>query len=254
MIQIDEKICLKNFKDINPIILGICANDIYTGVGKFISYAALKTGAQKVILMSPDRVSRSVLNNLNNVKVTDVEFNVKILQDITCCVVGPGLGRINNSYLDIIIKIVNYLDVKGVYTVLDADILHFYKHNYFQYNRFIILTPNCHERIGLNVINKNHIVIYKGKIDKIAYKNEFYQINHEETIKTKRCGGQGDVLTGILATTLSFNSENPVFSCIFALQEIRRATSVIFKTSKLTMVSSDILTELKSINNIKDNK
>lgn len=231
-----EKISKNNVKGGNGTIVIIGGSKLYTGAPIFAALGALRSGSDLVYIFT----SRDSVNNIKTLReaiVTEVKFNKRILDKATACIIGPGLGRINDRNLKEIIKITNYLDSRNIPIILDADAIHLYKKGYFRKMKDILVTPNHNEAINLN-IEPNHLCIYKGKVDVIKYGDSIINIETESSIK--RCGGQGDILTGILATSCSINKEDLLEAAISASKLTRLATSLAFKEREFSMITSDI--------------
>lgn len=139
----------------------------------------------------------------------------------------------------------------------------------------MILTPNIKEYGKLceslgessDLSSKNlakslkSIIVQKGKTDSISDGNQgIYKFMLEfeccEEGCPKRCGGQGDVLAGIIASKIAkIVSENSVFdkskaieqcyeSCVFN-RKLMRAT---FEKYKMSMITNDALKVFKNLN------
>lgn len=186
-------------KGYNGTILVIGGSEIYTGAALFSAKAALRSGSDLVFIMCPESV-KSAFKSLHEAAVIPFSFPEYILSKITVCIVGPGLGRIQQSELEIICKVMKFLNNRGVPFVIDADGLHYYKEGLFNFVNMAVLTPNYKEKKDLKV-KEEHICIYKDLNDMIIYKNIVNIVFNKGSLK--RCGGQGDMLTGILGTALS---------------------------------------------------
>ncbi|KAL6946721.1 hypothetical protein ACO0RG_000885 [Hanseniaspora osmophila] len=161
------------------------------------------------------------------------------LHNVHSVVIGPGLGRredevmqeTNDVKFDNVIKILQYCVENKIFVVIDADGLYLlsndnkYKSKMSDllknHGKYIALTPNV---IELKRLQKEYpdlytrfpglIILEKGKNDKIISTNQSNDSTNEEnpqilenTVEShclKRCGGQGDTLTGCLATQLGW--------------------------------------------------
>lgn len=189
-------------------ILVIGGSSKYIGAPTFVTKSAFRTGAEMIFVMVPgSKTCRNVLKHVHEAIVGKLCYDTKILEKVTACVIGPGLGKILEIHLEIILNIVEYLNNKGIYCVLDADILHYYKLGFFNKFTHLILTPNYHEKIGLTV-HAEHFCIYKDEIDKIFQGNQHIKNVSVEKVCKKRCCGLGDMLAGIVAALISNSSCN----------------------------------------------
>lgn len=100
----------------------------YIGAPAFATKSAFRAGAEMVFVMVPgSKTCRNALKHIHEAIVGKLCYDTKILDKVTACVIGPGLGKILKIHLDTILSIVEHLNSKGVYCILDADILHYYK-------------------------------------------------------------------------------------------------------------------------------
>ncbi|KAL6949757.1 hypothetical protein ACO0QE_000415 [Hanseniaspora vineae] len=161
------------------------------------------------------------------------------LHNVHSVVIGPGLGRREDEVVqetsdvkfDNVVKILQYCVENKIFVVIDADGLYLlsnddkYKPKMSEllkkHGEYVVLTPNV---IELKRLQKEYPDLYtrfpgltileKGKNDKIISTKLSSDSSHEEnpqilenTVEShclKRCGGQGDTLTGCLATQLGW--------------------------------------------------
>ncbi|SCU88096.1 LADA_0E08174g1_1 [Lachancea dasiensis] len=150
-----------------------------------------------------------------------------LLDRMHVCVVGPGLGR-DRQMLDSVVEILEYLTTahKGeVPVVLDADGLFLISDSRYSERMCailrafkpgrLVLTPNVVEfkRIldrlgcesGAEVARAlKCVVVEKGTDDCIWFEGS-EPLKCSATGSSKRVGGQGDTLTGVIATMLAFS-------------------------------------------------
>uniref|UniRef100_A0A1J3H0B0 ATP-dependent (S)-NAD(P)H-hydrate dehydratase n=1 Tax=Noccaea caerulescens TaxID=107243 RepID=A0A1J3H0B0_NOCCA len=196
----------------------------------------------------------------------------KWVERFDCLVIGPGLGR-DPFLLECVSKIMNLAKKSNVPFVVDGDGLFLVTNSIDLVNSYplAVLTPNVNEykRLVQKVLNcevdeqnaedqlrslakqiGGVTILRKGKSDLIS---------NGETVKSvsiygspRRCGGQGDILSGSVAVFLSWAqqlksgpespSENPaMLGCIAASGLLRKAASLAFTKHKRSTLTSDII-------------
>jgi ATP-dependent NAD(P)H-hydrate dehydratase len=176
-------------------------------------------------LYEKDNVPESHQSNVDEFLESKVLPKVKLLlARIHVAVVGPGLGRdeLMLKTLEIVIK---YLREKNIPIVIDADGLYLVSQKPDLINGYeaAILTPNVvefkrladavgvdtsddnQEREAVQVSQKlgNVTIVRKGTVD-IIVKGELILRSDTEG-SNKRAGGQGDTLTGTIATLMAWS-------------------------------------------------
>ncbi|CAA0403589.1 unnamed protein product [Arabidopsis thaliana] len=196
----------------------------------------------------------------------------KWMERFDCLVIGPGLGR--DPFLLECVSIIMLLAKKSnVPFVIDGDGLFLVTNSIDLVHSYplAVLTPNVNEykRLVQKVLNcevdeqnaedqlrslakqiGGVTILRKGKSDLIS---------NGETVKSvsiygspRRCGGQGDILSGGVAVFLSWAqqlksdpespSENPaILGCIAASGLLRKAASLAFTKHKRSTLTSDII-------------
>jgi ATP-dependent NAD(P)H-hydrate dehydratase len=241
-------LCGRSFKNLkresvkgtNGTILIIGGSEIYTGAPIFAAKAALRSGSDLAFILCSE-LAVIPIKSLHEAAVSIFRYDERILNKVTAAVVGPGLGIIDSDQLQIILKNIEYLNARKIPIVIDADAIHYYKLGYFNFVSNLVITPNYKERINLEV-QEHHICIFKDENDIISYSKMQYIVFNAGS--KKRCGGQGDMLSGILATALSLNKENPVDACISACELVRAAASMAFEENGFSLVTSDIIEQI----------
>ncbi|CAH2072385.1 unnamed protein product [Thlaspi arvense] len=196
----------------------------------------------------------------------------KWMQRFDCLVIGPGLGR-DPFLLECVSKIMVLAKKFNVPFVVDGDGLFLVTNSIDLVDSYplAVLTPNVNEykRLVQKVLNcevdeqnaedqlrslakqiGGVTILRKGKSDLIS---------NGETVKSvsiygspRRCGGQGDILSGGVAVFLSWAqqlksdtespSENPaILGCIAASGLLRKAASLAFTKHKRSTLTSDII-------------
>jgi len=207
---------------------------MYTGAAYFAAISALKSGSDLVHVFCEKEAGaalRSYSPELIVHPVLDQEYGMEEIDHwlprLHCVVMGPGLGR-NQSMGGRMSIIVERVKARGIPLVLDADGLWHLATNPGMlrgYTRAVI-TPNPQEfsRLAQTVLHRQlvpslcpdlqavsdlaqalgHVtVIHKGAHDVIS--DGHVTENCHSGGSPRRCGGQGDLLAGILATFLNWS-------------------------------------------------
>ena len=101
-----------------------------------------------------------------------------------------------------------------------------------------MITPNYREKKGLT-LKPGHVCIYKGVNDKILMNSEYVIVYSKGS--EKRCGGQGDILSGVLATALSLDCEDIMESCRSACELTRSASALAFSIKGYGLITGDVI-------------
>ncbi|CAK8683367.1 ATP-dependent (S)-NAD(P)H-hydrate dehydratase-like [Clavelina lepadiformis] len=207
----------------------IGGSEEYTGAPYFSGISALKVGADlsHVFCMkeaspiiksySPELIVHPLLNSGN-----PVEAIKEWLPRLHSVVIGPGLGRLQ-SVLDVVKSLIADLRARSIPIVIDADGLFLVAQDPSIIKGYhkAILTPNAVEfkrlcdvfgiksegtphmgvaqlavkkTIALSNAMEGVTILHKGKYDIIAFGDEVTIV--EEESSPRRCGGQGDLLSG----------------------------------------------------------
>ncbi|KAF9095441.1 hypothetical protein BGX23_000494 [Mortierella sp. AD031] len=203
-----------------------------------------------------------------------------LLKRLHVLVVGPGLSR-DKGMLQTAKHGIEVAKEQGMYIVIDADGLYLIQnepeliHGY----KKAVLTPNLVEFSRLCNVKKvdtedeeaeepavqrlaqalgGVIVVQKGKSDVISDGQKVQVIDNEGGLK--RSGGQGDILTGLIATSLAWGlayekdiwehshlvrQEDVALTACFGACVINRECSrLAFEKHKRALQSSDVLAEI----------
>ncbi|KAF0896853.1 hypothetical protein E2562_029363, partial [Oryza meyeriana var. granulata] len=205
-------------------IIGGCRE--YTGAPYFAAISALKVGADLshvfctrdaatvIKSYSPELIVHPILEESYSVRIlTEV---AKWMERFDCIVVGPGLGR-DPFLLDCAGNIMRHARQANIPTVVDGDGLFLITNNLslVEHNSLAILTPNVYEykRLVQKVLNcevneenaseqltalcqkvGGITIMRKGKADIISDGKTVTQVSTFGS--PRRCGGQGDILSG----------------------------------------------------------
>ncbi|CAN1310580.1 ATP-dependent (S)-NAD(P)H-hydrate dehydratase [Linum perenne] len=255
-------------------VIGGCRE--YTGAPYFAAISALKIGADLshvfctkdaapvIKSYSPELIVHPVLEESYIVAEVD-----KWMERFDCLVIGPGLGR-DPFLLDCVSAIMRQAKLSNVPIVVDGDGLFLITNSLDLVRGYplAVLTPNVNEykRLVQKVLGcevndadahgqllslSKHIggvtILRKGRSDLIS---------DGEIVKSvsiygspRRCGGQGDILSGSVAVFLSWARQqilggptNPaILGCIAGSALLRRAASLAFENRKRSTLTSDII-------------
>lgn len=244
----------------------------YTGAPYFAAISAIKVGADLshvfchaeaasvIKSYSPDLIVHPVLDR------EDALEQIKPWIDrLHVVVIGPGLGR-DARVLKTAADVIKLCLDMGKPIVVDADGLFILNDNIELIcgQRNVILTPNAiefqrlfgqdfaaaHEkmlRLGNGVV-----VLEKGAQDKIhiPHTSELYSMPTGGS--GRRCGGQGDLLSGSLATffywSLQSNKPNPAYLAACASSYfVKKLNLAAFQKLGRSMVASDMINEISSV-------
>ncbi|XP_017014803.2 ATP-dependent (S)-NAD(P)H-hydrate dehydratase [Drosophila takahashii] len=244
----------------------------YTGAPYFAAISSIRVGADLAHVFchsnasaiiksySPDLIVHPVLDCVDT-----VEKITPWLDRLHVIVIGPGLGREPGILKTASNLLKICMDVQKP-VVIDADGLFLLNDNLDLIcgQRNVILTPNVMEfrrlfgedineaRKKMSLLGDGVVVLEKGANDKI----HFPQINEVHTLPTggsgRRCGGQGDLLSGSLATffywSLQSNQENPAFIAACASSYfVKRLNSAAFQKFGRSLLASDMVNEIPAI-------
>ncbi|CAD26282.1 similarity to HYPOTHETICAL PROTEIN YKP1_yeast [Encephalitozoon cuniculi GB-M1] len=230
------------------LIIGGCR--YYTGAPYFASLAALFTGSELVYIFSEPEAIVSLKTLLPESIVCTIEYQEWLLQKVTACVVGSGLGRPSEATCKEIAKILSYLSGKGVPLVVDGDGIRLAERLGVRDFGTVIITPNHNEQKHIKKIEKRVFYVQKGPCDVVLWKDSETRVDIEGC--PKRIGGQGDILAGTIASLVS-KCKAPVAgqdvfgSVVLGCIMVRRAGRLAYKRHQRSLITRDILEELKTI-------
>ncbi|EPX72079.1 uncharacterized protein SOCG_04011 [Schizosaccharomyces octosporus yFS286] len=215
-------------------IFGGCQH--YTGAPYYSSMSSMlfgtdqshifceKNAANVIKSYSPDLIVHPFLREKENKNPGDsidgiMELVKPMMERLHAIVIGPGLGR-DEWMLETVAKVIQYAREKEMPMVIDADGLFLVQQRPELVSGYhnVVLTPNVVEfkrlcdKVGVqsegpdacqNLAKKlNLLIVQKGKEDIISDGGTIYACSVPGGLK--RCGGQGDILTGILVTFLAW--------------------------------------------------
>ncbi|KAL0223447.1 hypothetical protein P9112_002837 [Eukaryota sp. TZLM1-RC] len=248
----------------------------YCGAPYYAAYSALKIGADLAYVVcspsaanpiksySPDLIVYPFLYDLDKAK--------ELLSRFSAVVIGPGIGRSEESITAMKTIIPLALDTVKV-VVLDGDALWLLsqypslfakKSQLGNQNNVLVLTPNfmeltricetylghtpkdVHDNMSCYVaqhFGPNTFVIQKGPTDFIGRFCGLTRSVNAPSIM-RRCGGQGDVMVGFVATLCFWSLERDIDimeALCFACEYLRYKAEVAFRKCGRSMTTSDII-------------
>lgn len=270
-------------------VLGGCRE--YTGAPYFTAISALKIGADLSHVIctkdaapviksySPELIVHPLLEESYNVREEDKQsISTQVLAEVDkwlerfdCLVIGPGLGR-DPFLLDCVSDIMKHARRSNVPMVIDGDGLFLVTNCLDLVSGYplAVLTPNVNEykRLVQKVLNcdvndqdgpqqllslANSIggvtILRKGHSDYISDGKEVKSVSIYGS--PRRCGGQGDILSGSVAVFLAwarqlarkgeYNINPAMLGCIAGSALMRKAASVAFEDKKRSTLTTDII-------------
>lgn len=273
-------------------VIGGCRE--YTGAPYFSAISALKIGADLshvfctkdaasvIKSYSPELIVHPILEESYSVRDEDRSFVLeKVLAEVDkwmerfdCLVVGPGLGR-DPFLLDCVSNIMKHARRSNVPIVIDGDGLFLVTNCIDLVSGYplAVLTPNINEykRLVQKVLScevndedaPEQVLSLAQRIGGVTIlrKGRSDLISDGETVNSvsiygspRRCGGQGDILSGSVGVFLSWarqkikdgdlstSSRNPaLLGCIAASALMRKAASLGFENKKRSTLTTDII-------------
>ncbi|KAH9682888.1 ATP-dependent (s)-nad(p)h-hydrate dehydratase [Citrus sinensis] len=252
-------------------------------IGADLSHVFCTKDAAPVIKSySPELIVHPILEESYNISGLEDEerrcISSKILAEVDkwmerfdCLVVGPGLGR-DPYLLECVSEIMKHARQSNVPIVIDGDGLFLVTNSIALVSGYplAVLTPNVNEykRLVQKVLNcevndrdapellqslakqiGGVTILQKGKSDLISDGEIAKSVSIYGS--PRRCGGQGDILSGSVAVFLSWarakgkattSQMNPtVLGCIAGSALLRKAASLAFKDKKRSTLTTDII-------------
>lgn len=244
--------------------IGIVGGSLeYTGAPYFAAISSLKVGADLVHVFcskaaapviksySPELIVHPLLDAENS--ISQIE---PWLERLHVLVIGPGLGR-DDGILGTVSELIKICRKLNKPLVIDADGLFLITREIDLIKNYngVILTPNAIEFSRLfgdeSVINFEKIgsgvtILRKGLNDVIYDTRNLEQIQCPIGGSGRRCGGQGDLLSGSLATfffwALESNIEDPAVVASYAASFlIKECNRLAFVDKGRSMVCTDMI-------------
>nr|CAB3246484.1 ATP-dependent (S)-NAD(P)H-hydrate dehydratase [Phallusia mammillata] len=253
----------------------------YTGAPYFAALSALKVGADLAHVFCPSAASpviKSYSPELIVHPLLDKEDGLTAIKDwlprLGSVVIGPGLGRLSSTMQtvkDIIAELKELstpivIDADGLFLVTqDPDVILGYKR--------AILTPNVvefrrlanamniearnddpvQETIDLSKALGDVTIVRKGKVDIIAHGDQVLKVTEDGS--PRRCGGQGDLLSGSMATFAfwAYKNETKVtanpgaVAAYGACMLTKKCASLAFVKYGRSTTTTDLIAEIHTV-------
>lgn len=235
-----------------------------------IGISALKVGADIVHIFcaqsaaipiksySPELIVHPLLDSPN--AIMQIE---PWLDRLHVCVIGPGLGR-DRGVLQTIAELIKICRQKSKLLIIDADGLFLITQDTSLIKDYdgVILTPNAIEFSRLFGSNRDQIsmameklgqgvtVLEKGLNDRIYDTFLNKKTDCPNGGSSRRCGGQGDLLSGALATFYHWASENrheakpATVACYAASLLAKNCNSYAFEKYGRSMTCTDMIEQI----------
>ena len=266
----------------NGLVLGAGGSENYVGAITLAGLAALRSGCDLVKIIAPEKVAWAInaySPDLMTMKLKDSYFKLndfkvvnESMKKYDVLLIGNGIG-LNNETKKFCRKTIKSIKK---FKVIDADAIKSISMGYAENS---IITPHSKEleyflinsKINKNIIkkinnekniikkfqsikkttqkflDKNNIILLKGKVDVIISKNKIFYNKTGNAGMTK--GGTGDVLAGLCAGFLA-QSKDLLQSAINAAYFNGLIGDILLKKKKgFTYLASDMVNEIKKIRN-----
>ncbi|KAF3457192.1 hypothetical protein FNV43_RR01849 [Rhamnella rubrinervis] len=251
---------------------------------RFVSCFLYKRCCSSHKSYSPELIVHPILEESYSVRDEDKRLiSGKVLAEVhkwmerfDCLVVGPGLGR-DPFLLDCVMEILKLARQSNVPIVVDGDGLFLVTNSLDLVSGYplAVLTPNVNEYkrlvqkvLGCEVNDEDaheQLLFLAKQIGGVTIlrKGKSDLISDGDTVKSvsiygspRRCGGQGDILSGSVAVFVSWvrrlilapdgdlniSPRNPtVLGCIAGSALLRKAASIAFKDKKRSTLTGDII-------------
>ncbi|KRX20232.1 ATP-dependent (S)-NAD(P)H-hydrate dehydratase, partial [Trichinella nelsoni] len=277
-----------NRKGQNGRICVIGGSYQYTGAPYFAAISALKTGADLSFVICAPEAGQAIKAYSPELIVFPVltqdafaEVQEEVLSRVDVIIIGPGIGR-RAELVPFILRIVCEMARTGMPIVVDADGLNAVMTNLDAIRglKNIVMTPNATEfdRLfkaefeGRVIVTEdtlgavkllaaklqNVTIVRKGPTDIIS--DGIHVLECAEPCSLRRCGGQGDVLSGVLGTFLHWTRRNselfvesnsggaqytPTLVAAYGACRLTRESSrCAFERHRRGMVASDMVREI----------
>nr|XP_018906185.1 PREDICTED: ATP-dependent (S)-NAD(P)H-hydrate dehydratase [Bemisia tabaci] len=273
--------------------VGIIGGSVeFSGAPYFSAISALRAGADLAYVFTVEKAAPVIKSYTPDLMVLPFldkppSLSLPFLARLHTLVIGPGLGRdeeVQKSVFSLLTELNRLKGTAGIPLIIDADGLHMILKNLDfikNYSGKIYLTPNVNEFRLLYTFMKgslpigpedsisfdhvelltdklgSHVtIIVKGPSDLIVKGDSYVQCTVEGGLG--RCGGQGDILAGILGSTAhwAFINDFPeedshcapeMLAGYIACMIVRKCVNKTFKVLGRSMETSDILCQLPSI-------
>ncbi|XP_055597644.1 ATP-dependent (S)-NAD(P)H-hydrate dehydratase-like [Uranotaenia lowii] len=254
--------------------IGIVGGSVeYTGAPYFAAISALKVGADLVHVFCPQGAAQVIKGYSPELIVHPLlDQNNAIIQiepwleRLHVLVVGPGLGR-DRSVMQTVSELIKICRQLSKPLIIDADGLFIVTQDTSLIKDYprVILTPNAIEfsrlfgndrgRIQENIakLGDGVTVIEKGLNDRIYDSQTLEKYECPQGGSGRRCGGQGDLLAGSLATfyfwALDYKKEvSPALVASYAACHLtKHCNSYAYKVKGRSMTCTDMIDQIQHV-------
>ncbi|MFH1510645.1 MAG: NAD(P)H-hydrate dehydratase [Candidatus Woesearchaeota archaeon] len=259
MSRIFKKHRAGSHKGDNGVVLVVGGSERYTGAVLLAALAALRSGADKVIVAAPEKVAWAISCQTPDLITEKIIGKIllpksigqimKVAEQSDAILVGNGAGD-NPKTLKMMRDLIRMLVHRKKPTVIDADGL---KAVRLQELKNCLLTPHKTEfdtlcrnsSLNQRAVQKsisNNVIILKGRIDTIISRDRIVLNRTGNEAMTK--AGTGDVLAGLCAGFLS--QKYLLFEAAIAAAWLNGKTGDRLRREKgYSMTASDMLQRLK---------
>lgn len=252
----------------NGVVMIVGGSWMYHGAPFLAAMAALRCGVDLAYIAAPEKIIpsiRALSPAIIAIPLTDMKLTrgaarriLNTLSRVDSIVIGPGLDSGSEPGIDLVVKKATALG-KGL--VLDAAALYPRILKLASGER-VVLTPHAGEfkRVfGIDVpketeervkvvqdnARKNEVtILLKGKIDVIS--NGVETAINETGSPAMTTGGTGDVLSGIVAAFLAWETE-PFKAAASAAWINGKAGELAFSKLGLHMIATDLINEIPNV-------
>jgi len=225
-------------------VLIIGGSKMFSGAPALSAMAALKTGSDLAIIMTPESVSSAIRSFSPNIIVQPLEGEIitsgvlmpsllKMVEKAKSVVIGPGLGSFEES-MKAAKEAIELCQEKNIPLVIDADAIKAVADFQIKFKKdSVVVTPHAGELktlVGEKSIPSNlneRMLFIKEKAVQIKatilFKAPYDIISDGGRVKINRTGnpgmtvgGTGDVLTGIVGAFLSQEKDAFSSACVSA--------------------------------------
>lgn len=264
----------------NGLVLAVGGSEDFVGAITLAGLAALRSGCDLVKIIAPEKVAWAInaySPDLITIKLKDSHFKLKhsniikkSMEKFDVLLIGNGIG-LNNETKKFCRKTIKEINK---FKVIDADAIksismndaensiitpHSKELGYFLINskikksiinkinqeKNIVIKSQLTKKITQKFLDKNNIILLKGRIDVIISKSKIFYNKTGNAGMTK--GGTGDVLAGLCAGFLA-QSKNLLQSAINAAYFNGLIGDILLKKKKgFTYLASDMVEEISRI-------
>ncbi|CBY30443.1 unnamed protein product [Oikopleura dioica] len=241
-------------------VIGGCA--LYTGAPFYAGISTLRAGGDLCSIFTSPEAAIPIKCYSPELMVVPSYDCTEWFNRLHILVIGPGLGRDPST----VSQVAEIISKSPIPMVIDADGIYVLEQNpsILDGKENVILTPNFPEFQRLCALAKltpessaqdlaeslSCTILLKGKEDSIS--NGEISVVCAEEGSPRRCGGQGDVLSGLTGLFLYWamkqNLKEPTVSAAWAASKtVKEASKIAFSKKSYGMSAQDIIEELSPL-------